>query len=120
MSKPLLQIALDTLTINEAIKNVQKIKEHIDILEVGTILLASEGKKAIKAIKDKYPTKIIVADGKIADAGQVFGKMFFEMGADYTTCICAAETATISSVLEVAKEYGPNKDVQIELTSHFT
>ncbi len=120
MAKPMLQIALDTLTIEEAIENVEKIKEYIDVIEVGTILISSQGKKAIKTIKERFPDKIIVADGKIADAGRVFGKMFFENGCDYTTAICAAETATIKTIMDVAEEFGPSKEVQVELTSHFT
>nr|WP_318034226.1 orotidine 5'-phosphate decarboxylase / HUMPS family protein [Mycoplasmopsis bovis] len=62
----------------------------------------------------------MVADGKIADAGKVFGKMFFENGADFTTCICAAELPTITETMNIAKEFGSNKEVQIELTSNFT
>ncbi len=118
--KPMLQIALDTLTIEEAFKNVDKIKEYIDVVEVGTILLTSQGKIAIKEIKKRYPNKIILADGKIADAGSVFAKMFFDNGADFTTAICAAETETIAGVQKVAKSYGKDKDTQVELTSHFT
>ncbi len=87
--KPMLQIALDNLTIEDAIASAKKVEKYIDVIEVGTILIASEGKKAIKALKEAFPNKIIVADGKIADAGKVFGKMFFENGADFTTCICA-------------------------------
>ncbi|QGZ97797.1 3-dehydro-L-gulonate-6-phosphate decarboxylase [Mycoplasma sp. NEAQ87857] len=120
MAKPLLQIALDNLTIEEAIASAKKVEPYIDVIEVGTILIASEGKKAIKALKDAFPNKIIVADGKIADAGKVFGKMFFENGADYTTCICAAEVPTIVETMKVAKEYGLDKEVQIEMTSNFT
>ena len=120
MGKPMLQIALDTLTVNEAFENVDQIKESIDIIEVGTILIASQGKSAIREIKDRYPDKIIIADGKIADAGAIFAKMYFDNGCDYTTAICAAETATIKSVLDAAKTYGADKDVQVELTTHFT
>ncbi|NQZ65902.1 MAG: 3-keto-L-gulonate-6-phosphate decarboxylase UlaD [Mycoplasmatales bacterium] len=119
MPKPMLQIALDTLTVDEAIENVEKIYKYIDVIEVGTILIASQGKKAIKEISNKYKDKIIVADGKIADAGSVFAMMFFDNGADFTTAICAAETQTIKSVLDTAKLYGKDKDVQIELTSNF-
>ncbi|WP_027334327.1 3-keto-L-gulonate-6-phosphate decarboxylase UlaD [Mycoplasma elephantis] len=117
---PMLQIALDNLTIEEAINSAKKVEKYIDVIEVGTILIASEGKKAIKALKEAFPNKIIVADGKIADAGKVFGKMFFENGADYTTCICAAEVPTISETMKIAKDYGKDKEVQIELTSNFT
>ena len=120
IKKPMLQIALDTLTINEAIENIEKVKNYIDLIEIGTILISSVGKDAIKTIAKKYPEKIIVADGKIADAGTVFGNMFFGSGATYTTVICAAETPTIKSVLDVAKDYGVDKEVQIELTSHYT
>lgn len=120
MSKPLLQIALDNLTIEEAINSAKKVRKYIDVIEVGTILIASEGKKAIKALKEEFPDKIIVADGKIADAGKVFGKMFFENGANYTTCICAAEVPTITETMKIANEYDPKNEVQIEMTSNFT
>nr|WP_318031459.1 orotidine 5'-phosphate decarboxylase / HUMPS family protein [Mycoplasmopsis bovis] len=104
--KPMLQIALDNLTIEDAIASAKKVEKYIDVIEVGTILIASEGKKAIKALKEAFPNKIIVADGKIADAGKVFGKMFFENGADFTTCICATELPTITETMNIAKEFG--------------
>lgn len=119
MSKPMLQIALDNLTSDAAISDAKKAEKYLDVIEVGTILLASEGKNAIKKIKEAFPNKIIVADGKIADAGAVFSKMFFENGADYTTVICAAETSTLKQTIETSKNY-PNRDVQVEMTSHFT
>lgn len=119
MSKPMLQIALDNLSSDCAIVDAKKAAKYLDVLEVGTILLASEGKAAIKKIRETFLDKIIVADGKIADAGSVFGKMFFENGADYTTVICAAETSTIKQTIAISKNY-PNKDVQVEMTSNFT
>lgn len=119
MSKPLLQIALDNLTSEQAILDAKKAEKYLDVIEVGTILLASEGKSAIKKIKEAFPAKIIVADGKIADAGQVFGKMFFENGANYTTVICAAETSTLKQTIDIAKNY-KDTDVQVEMTNNFT
>ncbi len=44
--KPMLQIALDNLTIEDAIASAKKVEKYIDVIEVGTILIASEGKKA--------------------------------------------------------------------------
>lgn len=120
MSLPMLQIALDTLTTQEAIDSAKKASKYIDVIEVGTILISSEGKKAIKDLKKAFPDKLIVADGKIADAAKVFGKMFYESGADFTTAICAAETATISELVKLANDYKANKEVQVEMTSHFT
>ncbi|WP_025755321.1 3-keto-L-gulonate-6-phosphate decarboxylase UlaD [Mycoplasmopsis cricetuli] len=120
MRLPLLQIALDNLTIEQAIKDAQKARKYIDVIEVGTILLASEGKKAISELKKAFPEKIIVADGKIADAGKIFGKMFFDNGADYITAICAGEIATMKDLVDLAKTYGPDKEIQVEMTSNFT
>ncbi|UUD36569.1 3-keto-L-gulonate-6-phosphate decarboxylase UlaD [Mycoplasmopsis citelli] len=120
MALPLLQIALDNLTIEEAINSAQKAAKYIDVIEVGTILLASEGKKAIAELKKAFPDKIIVADGKIADAGKVFAKMFFESGADYTTAICAAENATMEDLVQYSQTFGNGKELQVEMTTNFT
>ncbi|VEU59064.1 3-keto-L-gulonate-6-phosphate decarboxylase UlaD [Mesomycoplasma neurolyticum] len=120
MALPLLQIALDNLTIKDAIEIVEKVEHDIDVIEVGTILLASEGKKAIVELKKRFPNKIIVVDGKIADAAKIFGKMFFDNGGDFTTAICAAETATVKELVDLSKTYSSSKEVQIEMTSNFT
>lgn len=118
MAKPMLQIALDNLSSAQAIADAKRAEKHLDVIEVGTILLAAEGQNAIRALKKAFPGKKIVADGKIADAGAVFGKMFFEAGADYTTVICAAETPTLKQTIETAKKY-PGAEVQVEMTSRF-
>ncbi|MBG0730795.1 3-keto-L-gulonate-6-phosphate decarboxylase UlaD [Mycoplasma sp. 'Moose RK'] len=122
MALPLLQIALDNQKIEDAINSAKKAEKYLDILEVGTILLASEGKKAITEIRHAFPDKIIVADGKIADAGTIFGKMFFDEGADFTTVICAAETPTIRDLVKLSTTYNSPlpKEIQIEMTKNFT
>lgn len=118
--RPLLQIALDTQTVEEALAALAPVGEYVDVIEVGTILLAAVGKSAITTIRAHYPDKIIVADGKIADAGAIFARMFYDAGADYITCICAAETETIKTCAEVGATFSSNHEVQIELTSHYT
>lgn len=124
MALPLLQIALDNQTIEEAILSAKKAEEYIDVIEVGTILLAAEGKKAISELRKNFPDKIIVADGKIADAGNVFGKMFFDSGADFTTVICAAETPTIKDLVNLSHDYSQKMakslEIQVEMTNNFT
>lgn len=120
MRRPLLQIALDNLNIEQAIADAKKAEQYLDVIEAGTILIASEGKKAIEKLRQEFPKKLIVADGKIADAGAVFAKMFLEAGADYTTVICAAEFPTISQTLETANKYNKKNGIQIEMTSNFS
>lgn len=112
---PKLQVALDLTDLNEAIsfvRNRQNI-EHVDIVEVGTVLLASAGASAVKEIKSLVPDKEIVADFKIADAAKTLISMFLDAGADYTTIIAAANLESMKIAAKVAKE--KNKVVQIEL-----
>lgn len=119
MALPKLQLALDVLSIEAALQAVQPVRDFVDIIEVGTVLLAAQGHRAIRILKAAFPEKIIVADGKIADAASVFGPLFFDSGAHYITAICAAETATIAQLVALAQTYNPPREVQVELTSHF-
>ena len=115
---PKLQIALDNLSFPDAIKALRGAAHEVDIIEVGSVLLCAEGKKAVEYIKTMYPDKIVLADAKIADAGNIIASMLFDAGADWTTVICCAELPTIEGALKVAKKRG--KDVQIELTGYWT
>ena len=115
---PKLQIALDNLSFPDAIKALRDVGREVDIIEVGSVLLCAEGKKAVEYIKTMYPDKIVLADAKIADAGNIISSMLFDAGADWTTVICCAELPTIAGALEVAKARG--REVQIELTGYWT
>ena len=115
---PKLQIALDNLSYTDAVKALRDVAQEVDVIEVGTILLCAEGKRAVEYIKTMYPEKIVLADAKIADAGKIITPMMFDAGADWTTIICCAELPTIAGALEVANARG--RDVQIELTGHWS
>lgn len=116
--QPKLQIALDNLDFPSAIEAVKDVVQEIDIIEVGTILLCAEGKRAVTYLKTLFPEKIVLADAKIADAGKIITPMMLDAGADWTTIICCAEIPTIKGALDVAKER--NKDIQIELTGYWS
>ncbi len=113
--RPKLQIALDLQSTQAALDILTPdLVEAVDIVEVGTVLLAAEGAHAIKALRKHIgPEKALVADFKIADAGKMLSRSFFEAGADITTVIAAADLATMRLVHEVAEELG--KIAQIEL-----
>lgn len=117
MAKPLLQIALDNLTLDDAMNALADVGDIVDIIEVGTILLISEGKKSISKIKEKYPNKIILGDAKIADAGNILSEMLIKSKADIITVICCADIATIKGANNVCKLN--KKDLQIELTGYW-
>jgi 3-keto-L-gulonate-6-phosphate decarboxylase len=120
MSLPLLQVALDNVTLQDAIDSVEKYGEIIDVVEVGTILHVAEGVKATKEMRKRYPNKIILDDIKGADAGKTLAELCFGAGADIMTAICSADINTMIAMKKVGLSYGPDKDVQVELYGDWT
>lgn len=114
---PLLQIALDNLSLDQAFTTTRLIAADVDIIEAGTILCISEGLRAVSELKALYPQHTVLADAKIADAGDILATLCFEAGADWVTVICCADINTVKSALTVAHRYGG--DVQIELTGRW-
>ncbi len=111
--KPLLQIALDSVELNVALNDAAKIADHVDIIEVGTVLAFSKGSEALDQLRKLYPNHILVCDMKLLDAGETLARMAFEHGADYITVGAAAHIATVQAAKAVADEFGG--EVQIEL-----
>ena len=65
-----LQVALDTLTLDECMKLLEETKGSVDIAETGTPFIIEEGMRPVKAIKEKFPEIEVLADAKIMDAGE--------------------------------------------------
>jgi len=104
---PLLQVALDVLCLEEALKIARLCVEGgIDILEAGTPLIKEEGLRAVSLLKSLFPEKIVVADTKTMDAGALEAKAAFNVGADVVTVMALAGVETIREVVETAKDMG--------------
>jgi 3-hexulose-6-phosphate synthase len=110
-----LQVALDLCNTEEALNVLEKVGEYVDIIELGTPLCISEGKKVIHEVKDKYPDKIIFADIKIMDGGGVVSKIAFDEGADMVSVLAASDDNTIKAAIECAKKY--NGKVLVDMCS---
>ncbi|EDW4537521.1 3-hexulose-6-phosphate synthase, partial [Salmonella enterica subsp. enterica] len=63
-----LQLALDLVDIPGAKQLVAEVQEHIDIVEIGTPVVINEGLRAVKEIKEAFPSLTVLADLKIMDA----------------------------------------------------
>ena len=118
MSIPLLQLALDHTSLQAAQRDVALLRDHVDIVEAGTILCLTEGLNAVRALREQCPDKIIVADWKVADAGETLAQQAFNAGANWMTIICAAPLATVIKGHEVAQQH--NAEIQIELFGNWT
>ena len=104
---PILQVALDQTSLEEAIRIAEKVSEIEDIwLEAGTPLIKSEGIKAVKRLRELFPDKFIVADMKIADAGRVESELAMKAGANMVIVLGTSATETIQEVVETCREFG--------------
>ncbi|HBX82253.1 MAG: orotidine 5'-phosphate decarboxylase / HUMPS family protein [Propionibacteriaceae bacterium] len=112
-TKPLLQLALDTTDLADAFRPLNRAIDQIDVIECGTILIIAEGLRAVREIRALYPTKTVLADVRIAEAGTLIARNCFEAGASWVSVVAGASMTTVAQVVKVANEYGG--EVQIEL-----
>ena len=118
MIRPQLQLALDHISLEAAQRDVAILADHVDIIEAGTILCLTEGLAAVRALRQQCPNKIIVADWKVADAGETLAQQAFDAGANWMTIICAAPLATVEKGHDVAVARGG--EIQMELFGNWT
>ncbi|MBD1558817.1 3-keto-L-gulonate-6-phosphate decarboxylase UlaD [Vibrio sp. S9_S30] len=118
MTRPMIQIALDSPHLETAVETASHVAAYVDIIEVGTILAFSEGMPAVRLLRHRHPNHLLVCDMKITDGGAILAKMAFEAGADWVTVSAAAHMATIEACHKIAQEYG--KEIQIELYGNWT
>lgn len=101
-----LQIALDCLRVEEALRLMEQVHPYVDIVEIGTPLIFEAGLAAVEQIKSRYPDKSYVADLKIMDAGRVEASSGFKRGADIVTILGVAADMTVQAALEAAADHG--------------
>ncbi len=111
---PLLQIAMDYISLPKALAMAVQVAPEVDIIEIGTPLCKAAGLEAIRSMREICPDKIILADLKTPDVGALEATMAFDAGADMMTVIGGAAQATIEQALEVARKRG--KEMLMELT----
>ncbi|HEY8805935.1 MAG TPA: 3-hexulose-6-phosphate synthase [Clostridium sp.] len=100
------QLALDRLTIEEAIKMGNMVREYVDWIEVGTSLIKEFGMESVKELRKAFPEKIIVADIKTFDNARYEFEMCYKAGADVATVMGAAPKVSIDTCMKVAQEFG--------------
>lgn len=101
-----LQLALDDLSLEQAIALAERVRDHIDIIEAGTPLIYGYGMAAVRALKERFPEKLVLADMKIMDSGALETEEAMDAGADYVTVLGVSEDATVKNCLEAAARYG--------------
>ncbi|MBD3306547.1 3-hexulose-6-phosphate synthase [candidate division KSB3 bacterium] len=108
-----LQLALDLVTLAEARAILDEVHDLIDIIEIGTPLIIREGVRAITEIKQHHPSRDVLADIKIMDAGEHEAKLALDAGADIVTVLGAATDTTIQKATATTHAY--QKKVMIDM-----
>ena len=101
-----LQVALDVLDLPSALTLANRVSEFVDILELGTPLVKSAGIAAVTAVKAAHPDKLVFADLKTADAGELEADLAFGAGADLVTVMGVADDDTVRGAVAAGARHG--------------
>lgn len=108
-----LQLALDDISLDEALGLLEQIHDYVDIVEVGTPFLIEYGVDAIRKIKKQFPGLYVLCDGKIMDAGAYEAEQMFAAGADCVTVLALTDDSTVRACVETAKKH--HGDVMVDM-----
>lgn len=104
---PIVQVALDLTSIEEAIDTAQAaVEAGVDWLEAGTPLLLAQGVRAVEKLRERFPAHPIVADLKTMDGGYLEAEMMARAGANIVVVMARAHQATIRRVVDAGQDYG--------------
>jgi len=101
-----LQVAIDLLSTADALALLNKVAEHVDVIELGTPLIKQQGLSVVTNVKAAYPNKLVFADMKTMDAGELEADLAFKAGADIMTVLASAADSTIAGAVKAGKAHG--------------
>jgi len=101
-----LQLALDDISLPDAISLGDRLREYVDIMEIGTPFIIEHGMAPVREFKARFPGLEVFADTKIMDAGEYEARSAFAAGADYVTVLGVTDLATVEGCLKTAAAYG--------------
>lgn len=105
--RPVVQISLDIVTIEEALSTAEMaMRAGVDWLEAGTPLIIAEGMNGVRALRERFPTTPIVADLKTMDGGYLEAELMAKAGATHVVVMARAHEETIKCVVKAGRDLG--------------
>jgi len=101
-----LQLAIDLLSTADALTLLNKVADQVDVIELGTPLIKQAGLSVVTTVKAAYPDKLVFADMKTMDAGELEADIAFKAGADIMTVLATAGDSTIAGAVKAGKAHG--------------
>ncbi len=94
-----IQVALDVVSVQQALTLAEETADYVDIIEAGTPLIKSAGMSVVAQLK-KFGREVF-ADTKTMDAAEIEGDLARSYGADYFTVLAVAPRNTLNSARKV-------------------
>lgn len=105
--KPVVQISLDIINIDEALETAaMAMRAGVDWLEAGTPFILAEGLHAVRKLREAFPGVPIVADLKTMDGGYLEVEMMAKAGATHVVVMARAHAETIKCVVNAGRDFG--------------
>jgi len=105
--RTIVQISLDVLTVEDAAETAEiALRAGVDWLEAGTPLIVSEGARAIRELRARYPRVPVVADLKAMDGGWLEIQIMAKAGASLAVVMGQAHDETVESAVEAGRDFG--------------
>ncbi|WP_147075205.1 3-hexulose-6-phosphate synthase, partial [Staphylococcus ureilyticus] len=96
----------DLLNKEDAAELANKVKDYVDIVEIGTPIVINEGLPAVQHLNDNIDSVKVLADLKIMDAADYEVSQAVKFGADIVTILGVAEDASIKAAVDEAHKHG--------------
>lgn len=104
---PLLQLALDLVDLEEAVKLAKLASEAgFDIVEVGTPLLKAQGSRAVEMLRGVASRSFIMVDTKTTDAGSIEVEIVGNAGGDAMSVLGLSSYETIQESVARGRDLG--------------
>ncbi|PAK60816.1 3-hexulose-6-phosphate synthase, partial [Staphylococcus capitis] len=97
---------IDLLNKEDAAELANKVKDYVDIVEIGTPIVINEGLPSVQHLNDNIDGVKVLADLKIMDAADYEVSQAVKFGADIVTILGVAEDASIKAAVDEAHKHG--------------
>ena len=108
-----LQVAIDRVSLEEAVNLSKRLDGQVDLIEMGTSLVKDYGIEGIKQIRNALSESDLLIDLKTIDEGAYEFKQGCTFGGDVLTVMGASSIETIRACYKVSREY--QKTMMIDL-----
>lgn len=106
-----IQLAVDRVTIEEAVDIIEQAKDSIDIIEIGTSLFLDYGQESLHTLRKRFDHTILT-DIKTMDEAEYEFRRVYGNGADIATVMGASAIETIRICQQTAQAF--NRDYMID------